>query len=293
MKKLTLAAISTLMLCLSIGTLQAAQPVDWQMSFQPAATDMMRQITNFEVLTLWIIIPITIFVLALLIYVCVKFNAKANPVPSKTTHNATIEVIWTAVPILILLVIAVPSFNILTAQLAPEEEPELTIKAIGYQWYWGYEYQTENELAFDAYMLKDDERSTYGKEDASQYPRLLAVDNDIVVPVDTQVRLIVTAGDVIHSFAMPAFGVKIDAIPGRLNETWFKAEKEGLYYGQCSELCGKDHAFMPIGIRVVSKDQYETWLAAAGDDLEGANTQLMASIYERNEQIKLAANASE
>ncbi len=280
-------------LLLSIKSAFAAQPVDWQMGLQPAATDMMRQIREFEHYTMWFIVPITLFVLALLIYVGIKFKASSNPTPSKTTHNTSIEIVWTLGPILMLLAIAIPSFNILTQQLAPEEEPQLTIKATGYQWYWGYEYQTEGELSFDALMLQEDDRATYGKEDVADYPRLLAVDNDIVVPVDTMVRVIVTAADVIHAFAMPAFGIKIDAIPGRLNETWFKAEKEGLYYGQCSELCGKDHAYMPIGIRVVSNEQYNTWLAAAADDLESANEALMASVATGEKAVQLAASEAQ
>ena len=293
MKKLAHAAVMLSGLLLSIKGAFAAQPVDWQLGLQPAATDMMRQIREFEHYTMWFIVPITLFVLALLIYVGVKFRASANPTPSKTTHNTSIEVVWTLGPILILLAIAVPSFNILTQQLAPEEEPQLTIKATGYQWYWGYEYQTEGEVSFDSLMLQEDDRSTYGKENVAEYPRLLAVDNDIVVPVDTMVRLTVTAADVIHAFAMPAFGIKIDAIPGRLNETWFKAEKEGLYYGQCSELCGKDHAYMPIGIRVVSNEQYNTWLAAAADDLESANEALMASVATGEKAVQLAASEAQ
>ena len=293
MKKLAHAAIMLSSLLLSIKGAIAAQPVDWQLGLQPAATDMMRQIREFEHYTMWFIVPITLFVLALLIYVCLKFRASANPTPSKTTHNTSIEVVWTLGPILILLAIAVPSFNILTQQLAPEEEPQLTIKATGYQWYWGYEYQTENEVSFDQLMLQEGDRATYGKENVAEYPRLLAVDNDIVVPVDTMVRLTVTAADVIHAFAMPAFGIKIDAIPGRLNETWFKAEKEGIYYGQCSELCGKDHAYMPIGIRVVSQEQYNTWLAAAADDLEGANEALMASVATGEKAVQIAASEAQ
>ena len=293
MKKLAHAALMLSGLLLSIKGAFAAQPVDWQLGLQPAATDMMRQIREFEHYTMWFIVPITLFVLALLIYVGIKFRASANPTPSKTTHNTSIEIVWTLGPILMLLAIAIPSFNILTQQLAPEEEPQLTIKATGYQWYWGYEYQTEGELSFDALMLQEDDRATYGKENVAEYPRLLAVDNDIVVPVDTMVRLTVTAADVIHAFAMPAFGIKIDAIPGRLNETWFKAEKEGLYYGQCSELCGKDHAYMPIGIRVVSNDQYKTWLAAAADDLETANEALMASVATGEKAVQLAASEAQ
>ncbi|WP_457935689.1 cytochrome c oxidase subunit II [Mesorhizobium sp. 10J20-29] len=256
----------------------AAQPVDWQMRFQPAATDIMRQITWFEEYTLWFIIPITLLVLALLAWVILKYRASVNPNPSRTSHNTMIEVIWTIAPVVVLLFIAVPSFQLLTAQYTPPEEAKLTIKATGNQWNWDYEYQVEEPLSFNAAILQDDDRASAGKEDRAVYPRLLAVDNEVVVPVNTMVRVLVTASDVLHAFAMPAFGIKTDAVPGRINEVWFNATKEGLYYGQCSELCGKDHAFMPIAIRVVNDTQYETWLAAARSDLGGANKALMAEI---------------
>ncbi len=267
----------------------ADQPKPWQMHLQDAATPIMQEIRWFEQYTLWFIVPITLFVLFLLIWVGYRFRASANPNPSRTSHNTLIEVIWTVGPVVILLFLAIPSFNLLTAQYTPPEEPKLTIKATGYQWYWGYEYQNEAAVSFDALLLKDEDRAEAGKEDMGVYPRLLAVDNEIVVPVNTTVRLLVTAADVLHSFAMPSFGIKVDAVPGRVNETWFKAEKEGLFYGQCSELCGKDHAYMPIGFRVVSQAQYDTWLAAAGSDLTGANEALMASIESHN---KLASAAS-
>lgn len=267
----------------------AAQPVDWQMGLQPAATEIMTQIRGFEIYTLWFIVPITLFVLALLIYVMVKFRAGANPNPSKTSHNSLIEVIWTLGPVVVLLALAVPSFNLLTAQYSPPSA-DFTVKATGYQWYWGYEYQTENEVSFDSLMLHEGDRADYGKEDMATYPRLLAVDNELVVPVGKTVRLLVTAADVLHSFAMPAFGVKMDAVPGRLNETWFKADAEGLYYGQCSELCGKDHAYMPIAIRVVAQDKFDAWLAAAADDVEAANRNLVAAIESDAKSVDVAAN---
>lgn len=205
----------------------AAKPEDWQMTFQPAATEMMSSMIWFERYTLALMAAVTIFVAALLVYVCIKFRASANPVASRTTHNSTIEVIWTAVPVLILVAIAFPSFKLLDAQYSPPREAELTIKATGNQWYWGYEYQVENApISFEANMLKEDERAKFGKEDVAAYPRLLAVDNEVVVPVDTVVRVLVTAADVLHAFAMPAFGIKSDAVTGRLNETWFLAEKE-------------------------------------------------------------------
>ena len=273
------------------GVAWADQPKPWEMRFQDAATGIMEQITSFEIYTLWFIIPITLFVLALLVYVIMRFRASANPVPSRTSHNTTIEVIWTLGPVFILLFLAFPSFNLLTAQYSPPNA-DMTIKATGYQWYWGYEYQTdaEAEVSFDSLMLQEGDRAGAGKEDMAVYPRLLAVDNELVVPVDKTVRLLVTGADVIHSFAMPSFGVKMDAIPGRLNETWFHAEREGLYYGQCSELCGKDHAFMPIAIRVVSEDQYNAWYAAAADDLPGAYQNLMAAIDADAKSVDVAAN---
>src|SRR5690606_5013527 len=178
----------------------------------------------------------------------------------------------------------------LTAQYSPPEDPALTIKATGNQWNWDYEYQLEGEpLIFNAALLNDGDRETYGKTDAAQYPRLLATDNDVVVPVNTVVRVLVTASDVLHAFAVPAFGIKVDAVPGRLNEVWFKAEREGIFYGQCSELCGKDHAFMPIAIRVVSADLYQQWVEAARVDLSEANRSLMAAIDSQN-KVAAASN---
>lgn len=271
------------------GAAHAAQPVDWQTNFQPAATDMMRQITWFEHYTLWFIIPVTLLVLALLAYCIVKFRASVNPTPSRTSHNTLIEVIWTIGPVIVLLFLAVPSFQLLTAQYTPPEEAKLTVKATGNQWNWDYEYQVEEPLSFNSALLEDADRAGLGKEDKGAYPRLLAVDHELVVPVNTMTRVLVTAADVIHAFAMPAFGIKVDAVPGRINEIWFKADKEGLYYGQCSELCGKDHAFMPIAIRVVSQEQYDTWLAAARTDLGGANKALMAEIEGTN-KVAAAGN---
>ena len=273
---------------------------DWQIWHQPAASPGMEAIESFDVMTFWVITPITLFVMALLLYVMVRFNAKANPEPSKTTHNTTIEIVWTVAPILILLIVAIPSFKLLTSQFNPPEEPALTIKATGYQWYWGFEYQdADAEIEFEARPIGSEEiagskeaaqkeREDLGKTDLKVYPRLLAVDNELVVPVGKVIRVLVTAGDVIHNFAMPAFGLKMDGIPGRLNETFFQPTREGLYYGQCSELCGKYHAYMPIAIRVVSEEQFETWVDMAGDDVRAANEELMASI-EEEKKIKVAA----
>lgn len=282
------------------GVAFAGQPTEWQIWHQIPGSEMMRKIVDFDEYTMWFIIPITIFVLILLVIVLVKFNAKANPNPSKTSHNSLIEVIWTLGPVVILVAIALPSFKLLTAQYTPPTKPDITVKATGYQWYWGYEYQTGEEVSFDSILIgRDDgtpeskaaaatEREEYGKSDLAKYPRLLAVDNELVVPVNKHIRVLVTAGDVIHDFALPSFGLKIDAVPGRLNETWFIAEKEGIYYGQCSELCGKDHAFMPIAIRVVSEAQYAAWQKAAVDDVDVANKALMASVETQNEKFRVA-----
>ncbi|WP_370322361.1 cytochrome c oxidase subunit II [Oricola sp.] len=270
---------------ISSGAAQAAQPMPWQTDLQPAATGIMSEIRWFEEYTLWFLVPIVMLVLGLLVFVIFRFRQSANPNPSRTSHNTLIEVIWTVGPVLILLFFAVPSFQLLTAQYTPEGEPELTIKATGYQWYWGYEYQgdAEEDVSFDSLLLQEGDRADAGKEDMAAYPRLLAVDNEIVVPVDTTVRLLVTAGDVIHSWAMPAFGVKVDAVPGRLNETWFRVDQQGIYYGQCSELCGKDHAYMPIAVHAVSKDKYDAWHAAALENVGDANKQLMAAIEAQRE----------
>ncbi|RWO80821.1 MAG: cytochrome c oxidase subunit II [Mesorhizobium sp.] len=284
--KLLARAAATL---LTGASAHAAQPAPWEMTFQPAATDMMRQIAWFEGYTLWFIVPITLFVLFLIAYCILKFRASVNPTPSRTSHNTLIEVIWTVGPVVVLLLLAIPSFQLLTAQYTPPEEAKLTVKATGNQWNWDYEYQTENTLSFNSAILADADRAAAGKEDRGAYPRLLAVDNEMVVPVNTMTRVLVTAADVIHAFAMPSFGIKTDAVPGRINEVWFKAEKEGLYYGQCSELCGKDHAFMPIAIRVVSDAQYKTWLAAAGTDLPGANKALMAEV-DGKDKVAAAGN---
>ena len=288
MKKSVSALASAITLLWTASAL-ADQPKVWGIDLQDGATGIMENIRWFENYTLWFVIPITLLVLGLLIYVGWRFSEKNNPVPSRPSHNTLIEVIWTVGPVIILLFIAVPSFQLLTAQFSPPEEAKLTVKATGNQWYWSYEYQADAPLSFDSLMLKETDRATAGKEDVGVYPRLLAVDNELVVPANTVVRLIVTGADVIHSYAMPAFGIKIDAMPGRLNETWFKAEREGLYYGQCSEICGKDHAFMPIAIRVVDQAKYDAWAAQAKTDISGANKALMASI-DAAKPINVAGN---
>ncbi|MGQ3215086.1 cytochrome c oxidase subunit II [Shinella sp.] len=294
MKNKAFAVLAALGCLLFASTAFADQPFAWQKGLQAPATAMMEEIRWFEQYTLWFIVPVTLLVLVLLIIVVVKFRESANPVPSKTSHNTAIEIVWTLGPVVALLFLAVPSFQLLNKQLAPTEEPELTIKATGYQWYWGYEYQVgESPLSFDSLLLQDSDRASAGKEDKAVYPRLLTVDNELVVPVGKHVRLLVTAADVIHAYAMPSFGIKIDAVPGRLNETWFKADREGLFYGQCSELCGKDHAFMPIAIRVVSQEKYDTWLAAAATNVGEANKALMASVDGADKSVNVAQNAAQ
>ena len=229
---------------------ELGQPAPWEFRLQEAASPVMEDITSFHNLLLAIITVITLFVLVLLIMVVVKFNSRANPVPSRTTHNTLIEVAWTLIPVLILVSIAVPSFRLLFLQL-DLPKADLTIKATGKQWYWSYAYPDNGKFEFDSLMAQD------------KQPRLLGVDNEMVVPVNKVIRIQTTGADVIHSFAVPAFGIKIDSIPGRLNETWFKATKTGMFYGQCSELCGKDHAFMPIAVRVVNDQEFASWVETA------------------------------
>jgi cytochrome c oxidase subunit II len=241
------------------------QPTPWQIGLQGSASEIMEFITSMHTGLFWLITVISIFVLALLVYCAVKFNEKANPVPSKTTHNSTIEVVWTVIPVLILVIVAIPSFRLLRLQ---EEIPpaDVTIKVTGVQWAWNIEYAKDSGgFGFRVDMLSDEDRQkeiAAGKKPAD-VPRLLAVTNEIVVPVNKVVRLQVTASDVMHAFAMPSLGIKRDAVPGRLNETWFRANREGIYYGQCSELCGTNHAFMPAAIRVVSADRYAAWIEEA------------------------------
>jgi cytochrome c oxidase subunit 2 len=230
-------------------------PTPWQLGLQDAATPVMADIAWFHDYLLWIIAAITAFVLILLGIIVVRFNASANPTPTRTTHNTLLEVLWTIVPVVILLFIAVPSFRLLFVQLEVPK-PDLTIKATGKQWYWSYTYPDNGNFEFDSLIVAE-------KDLKPDQPRLLTVDNDLVVPVNKVVHVLVTGADVIHSFAMPSFGIKIDAVPGRLNDTWFKATIEGTFHGQCSELCGKDHAFMPITIRVVNDNEFKTWVEAA------------------------------
>jgi cytochrome c oxidase subunit II len=230
------------------------QPSPWELGLQQSATPVMDDITWFHDFLLWLIAAIVLFVLVLLAIVVVKFNARANPEPSRTTHNTAIEIVWTVVPVLILVMVAVPSFRLLFYQLKVPPA-DVTVKVTGKQWFWSYSYP-DSKFEFDSLMVQDKDLKT-------GQLRLLSVDNDMVVPVNKVVKVLVTGADVIHSFSVPSFGIKIDAIPGRINETWFKADREGMYYGQCSQLCGRDHAFMPIAVHVVSEKEYTAWLDQA------------------------------
>jgi cytochrome c oxidase subunit 2 len=228
------------------------QPTPWALGLQPAASPVMADIITFHNFLLVIITAIAVFVLVLLLIVMFRFNARANPTPSRRTHNALIEVVWTIVPVIILVAIAIPSFRLLFVQL-DVPKPDVTVKATGHQWEWSYAYPDNGNFEFLSQIVEE-------KDLKPGQPRLLTVDNEMVVPVNKVVHVLVTGADVIHSFAVPSFGIKIDAVPGRLNDTWFKATAEGRYYGQCSELCGKDHAFMPITVRVVNDAEFASWV---------------------------------
>jgi cytochrome c oxidase subunit 2 len=294
-----IAALTWLVAATGFASAQNGEPVPWQMDMQQPATLVMEWIHWFSWYTLIIVALIGIFVLALIGWCFIRFNQRANPVPSRVTHNTTIEVLWTVIPVFILVAMAIPSFRLLYGEYDPSKiytdfdpnTPFLTVKATGVQWAWDVSYANDEE---NAAMGVTEPISLFVlpiPDDQLQEGQLrnLSVDNPIIVPVDTFVRVQVTAeGAAIHSFAMPAFGVKVDAVPGRLNETYFNAEREGVFYGQCSELCGKDHAFMPIEIRVVSKEQFAAWAAAAPSDLTGAYESLAEAVQQDKEQ-KLAA----
>jgi cytochrome c oxidase subunit 2 len=250
-------------------------PTNWQVSLQDQVTSLGQNVADFHTYLVWLITIISLFVPRPLVAVVIKFNENANPTPSRTTHNTLIEVAWTIVPVLILVAISIPSFRILREQLVIPPH-DIVVKATGHQWYWSYEYpQDQGGFRFESNMIPDNEI----KKELGQI-RMLSVDNEMVVPVNKIVRMQVTAADVMHNFAMPSMGQKLDAIPGRLNETWFKAEREGVYYGQCSELCGNGHPYMPIAIRVVSEERYNAWLAEAKTKfarIEGASDVKLAA----------------
>lgn len=236
----------------------AQEPHPWGLGLQSPFSPVMDRIEGFHDFLLVIITLITVFVLGLMLYALVRFRASKNPEPSRTTHNTLIEVIWTAVPVMILVIIAVPSFQLLYYQ-AEVPESEMTVKTVGHQWYWSYEYPDQGNFTFDSYMVPD--------EDIGEGQiRNLSADAPLVLPVDTTIRVIVTAADVLHNFAVPSLGLKMDAVPGRLNEVWVRIEEEGTYYGQCSELCGANHAYMPVEVKAVSREDYDAWAEKAQEE---------------------------
>jgi cytochrome c oxidase subunit 2 len=252
-----IVALATLLALLTFDVALASLPEPYQLGFQEPASDRMERIDDFHDALLVIITIITAFVLALLVWVMIRYNSSSNPIPSKNSHNTLVEVIWTVLPVIILVGIAIPSFRLLYyLDELPKEGADLTIKAIGNQWNWTYEYPDQGNFTFTANLVADADLKP-------GQPRLLTADNPLVVPVGKTVRVLTTATDVIHSFALPSFGVKIDAVPGRTNETWFHALKEGVFYGQCSELCGSRHAYMPIELHVVSEQEFNRWIAEA------------------------------
>ncbi|MDP8918619.1 MAG: cytochrome c oxidase subunit II [Pseudomonadota bacterium] len=258
----SVTALSTAAVALVLGISEAwaaaGRPSPWETGMQEMVTELGQSVSDFHTYLVWLITAICLFVLALLLVIVFRFNESKNPVPSKTTHNSLLEVAWTIIPVLILVAIAIPSFRLLRQQLVPPQA-DLVVKVTGYSWYWGYEYPADQGggFKFDSNMITEE------KDLKPDQPRLLGADNAMVVPVGKVVRVQVTSADVMHSFTVPSFYFKVDAIPGRLNEVWFKAEKEGVYFGQCSELCGNGHPYMPIEVRVVSEQQYAAWLTEA------------------------------
>ncbi len=246
------------------GAAHAAEPEPWQLGLQPAVTPVAHLQHQLHDLLMIIITSITLLVLVLLLYVSVRFSAKRNPNPTRTSHNTVIEVLWTVLPVMILVVIAIPSFKLLYF-MDKTENPELTLKVTGHQWYWSYTYQDNGNFTFDSLIVPSDQIQPGQK-------RLLETDNRVVLPVDTNIRVLLASDDVIHAWAVPAFGVKMDTVPGKLNETWMRIEKEGVYYGQCSELCGINHAFMPIAVQAVSKAEFAKWVAEAQKKFAAVDT---------------------
>jgi cytochrome c oxidase subunit II len=260
-------SMAVLTLMAGTGAAFAQEPgvgmaVPWQLGFQEAVTPSMERLVALHDLMMWIISLITLLVLVLIAIACFRFQAAKHPTPTRRTHHTALEIAWTVIPVLILVVIAIPSFRLLYF-MDRVEEPDMTLKAIGRQWYWSYEYPDHGDFTFDAFMVPDEELQP-------GQPRLLTTDTEVVLPTDTNIRLLVTASDVLHSWAMPAFGVKKDAVPGRINETWFRIERPGVYYGQCSELCGAYHAFMPIQIRAVPVEEFEQWVEQASAQFDRA-----------------------
>ena len=255
--KIILSSFITLFIsnqALSAENIGAAHP--WGLNLREAFSPVMTEMVSFHNALIWLIVIISLFVLALLVIIVVKFNTKANPKASKTTHNTFIEIAWTAIPVLILVVMAVPSFKLLyKSDVVPEAH--MTVKAIGHQWYWSYEYPDHGNFTYDAWLVQDKE-DMEGED--RPFTRLLTTDTRVVVPVGKVIRVQMTSTDVLHSWAVPSLGVKKDAVPGRLNELWFEADREGIFYGQCSELCGTNHGFMPIEVHAVSEEDFLAWV---------------------------------
>ncbi len=252
MSKIFYTVLSFVFLMPTCAIAQYAEP--YQLGLQEPASTTAERMFEFHTLLMYLITAIVIFVSGLMLFVIFRFNAKANPTPSTRTHNAPLEIIWTVIPTLILLALAFPSFKLLY-YIDRTEEPEMTLKVTGYQWYWGYEYMDHEGVSFNSYMIPDEEIDPNKGQ-----LRNLSTDNSVVLPIDTNIQILITAADVLHAFALPAFGLKTDAVPGRLNETWVRITKTGTYYGQCSELCGAKHAYMPIEIKAVTKPEFEAWL---------------------------------
>lgn len=255
--------LAALFLLGGAGTVYAGAPEPWQMGLQTPASPSMERINDFHNLLLWVTSMISVLVLALLAYVVVRFNAKRNPAPTKFTHNTVVEVLWTAVPVMILVIIAIPSFRLLYF-IDRTVDPDMTLKVIGHQWYWSYEYPDHGNFTFDALLVPEEDL-----EDKSR--RLMETDNPVVLPVGKKVRLLLTADDVLHSWGVPALGIKLDTVPGRLNETWVEIEREGIYYGFCSELCGVNHSYMPIMIEAVSEADFNAWAEKAREEFVRAD----------------------
>lgn len=282
------APLLALALLAAIPAAQAAYPTEWGLNFQEAASTSAERIHHFHDFMIWIITAITLFVLALLVWVVLRYNRRANPKPSDVSHNTLIEIIWTAVPVVILAVICLQSIPLLY-YTDRTENPDMTLKITGYQWYWGYEYPDHGNVSFMANMIPDADINA-----AAGQQRNLSTDNIVVLPVGKNIALQTTAADVLHAWTIPAFGVKKDTVPGRLNDTWVHITKPGVYYGQCSELCGKNHAFMPIEVHAVSPEAFDQWVAQAATDLEGANAGIRAiTLTQTQSTVETAQTQSE
>jgi cytochrome c oxidase subunit 2 len=253
-----LAALAALLLTIIGAPALAGEPQPWQIGFQEPASPTMEAIVGFHTMLLWLISAISLFVLALLLWVIYRYRESRNPTPSRTTHNTVIEVAWTVIPVIILVLVFIPSYRLMV-DADRVEDADMTLKVIGHQWYWSYEYPDHGNFTFDANLVAEEDL-----EDESK--RLLETDNRVVLPVGKKVRLLLTADDVLHSWGVPSLGIKLDTVPGRLNETWVEITREGVYYGFCSELCGVNHSYMPIAIEAVSEDEFNAWVEKAQEE---------------------------